>query len=75
MAFENGHSHSKYFIPEEFKESKESIKLYDSLFNEGQKLRKQENHKKMMTATGVGIPVSGLAVGTIMLLRRKKKIN
>lgn len=72
-AFDNGYTNSKYVIPLEFKINSESIALYNSLFEEGQELRKQENKKKMMMATGIAVPASGLAVGGFFWRKRKKK--
>ncbi|WP_342504698.1 YHYH domain-containing protein [Sporosarcina sp. FSL K6-2383] len=72
-AFENGHTNSEYVIPEEFKLNEESIALYDSLFQEGQELRNQENEKKMMVTAGIAVPVAGVAIGGLFLRKRKKK--
>ena len=72
-AFDNGYTNSKYMIPEEFKVNDNSITLYDSLFQEGQELRDQENKKKMMITTGIAIPAGGLAIGGFFLRKRKKK--
>jgi len=72
-AFENGHTSSEYVIPEEFKINDKSIALYDTLFQEGQELRAQEMQKKMMVATGIGVPAAGVAIGGFFLRKRKKK--
>ncbi|AMQ07711.1 YHYH domain-containing protein [Sporosarcina psychrophila] len=72
-AFENGHTKSEYFIPEEFEINSESIALYDSLFQEGQDQRAQEKQKKMMYTAGIGIPASGIIVASLLMKKRKKK--
>lgn len=72
-AFENGYTNSDYSIPKEFEVNNESIALYDSLFEEGQELRAQEKQKKIMYATGIGIPAGGIAIGGYILRKRNKK--
>lgn len=72
-ALDNGYKNSEYMIPDEFVINDKSIALYDSLFEEGQKLRKQEKQKKMMIAAGIVIPASGITVGGLFFSKRKKK--
>lgn len=72
-AFDNGYSNSKYMIPKEFKVNDDAIELYDSLFEKGQELRKEETQKYAIIATGIAIPAVGLAIGGYFLRKRKKK--
>ncbi|QTD42764.1 hypothetical protein [Sporosarcina sp. Te-1] len=72
-AFDDGYTNDDYKIPEEFKINKESVALYNSLFEEGQDIRDQEKQKKAMVATGIVLPAGGLAVGGFLLRKRRKK--
>ncbi|GIN69559.1 hypothetical protein J14TS2_00340 [Bacillus sp. J14TS2] len=73
-AFENGHTNADYFIPEEYKENKESVALYNTLFEDGQALRKQEQRKKAVTTIGIGLPLGGITLGgTYLLVRRQSR--
>ena len=72
-AFENGLSSSEYTIPKEYKINDQSIALYDSMFQDGQEERAQEQKKKVIYTAGIGIPVGGIAVGGYLLRKRKVK--
>lgn len=72
-AFENGYSSAEYYIPKDFEVHDDAIALYDSLFYEGQDLRKQERQKKWMLISGITLPIGAGIGGLFIRSNRKRK--
>jgi hypothetical protein len=71
-AYKNGLESDKYFIPEKYKVNQESISLYNSLFNNGQKVRNAKIEKlenNIMIGSVVGIP---LLIGGVLVYRKRR---
>lgn len=71
-AYDNGYKNKEYFIPEEFEVNEDATALYDSLFYEGQEIKKEESQKQMLTFGSIGAGIIALSGGGFYINKRRK---